>query len=61
MMFVPPLTMMLGLVTLYGYVCRFDHAVDFVCNYLVSGPFLVFFHTASTVLFSRLVPGIVVP
>jgi hypothetical protein len=60
-MFVPPLAMMLSLMTLYTYICRFDRAVDFVSTYLVSGPFLVFFHTASTVLFSRLVPGIVVP
>ncbi len=60
-MLAPPLATILGLVTLYSYVCRFDHAVDFVMNYLMSGPFLIFFHTASTLLLSRLVPGVTTP
>lgn len=60
-MFAPPLAMVLSLMTVYAYVCRFDQAVDVVTKYLMSGPFLVFFHTASTVLFSRVVPGILLP
>lgn len=56
-----PLAFMASVVTMYGYVCRFDQAVDIVVKYMMSGPFLVFFHTASTVLFSRLVPGILLP
>jgi hypothetical protein len=60
-MFAPPLAMIFSLMTAYTYMCRFDQAVDFVMKYLMSGPFLVFFHTASTVLFSRLVPGAWLP
>ncbi len=53
-----PLALMASLATLYAYVCQFDRAVDIVVTYMMSAPFLVFFHTASTVLFSRLVPGV---
>jgi hypothetical protein len=61
MLFGPPLALFLTLVTTYSYMCSFDRAVDFVVKYLMSGPFLIFFHTASTVLFSRFVPGSLLP
>lgn len=56
--FLPPFALLLSFVTAYSYMCWLDRAVDFVVKYMLSGPFLIFFHTASTVLFSRLVPGL---
>jgi len=61
MLLSPALALFLTMFTTYSYMCSFDRAVDFVVKYLMSGPFLIFFHTASTLLFSRFVPGSFLP
>jgi hypothetical protein len=54
----PVLGLVYTLLGAYGIVCRFDYLVDHVANFFMSQPFALLFHTASTLLFSRLVPGL---
>ena len=49
------------MIAAYGGMCRFDYLVDHTVKFLMSEPFALLFHTASTLLFSRLIPGVLAP